>query len=51
MVAARLEIIMKEFRAETVDSVSADQELEAATDDEMFDLVERELSTPDLDLP
>ena len=51
MVAARLEIIMKEFRAETVDSVSADQELEAATDDEMFDLVERELNTPDLDLP
>jgi len=51
MVAARLEIIMKEFRAETVDSVSADLELEVATDDEMFDLVERELNAPDLDLP
>src|SRR5262249_6719152 len=50
-VGARLEAIMKEFRAETVGSVSADQELEMATDDEMFDLVEIELNTPDLDLP
>ena len=50
-IAARLEAIMKEFRAETVDSVPADLELETATDDEMFDLVERELNAPDLDLP
>jgi acyl carrier protein len=50
-IAARLEAIMKEFRTETVDSASDDQDLDAATDDEMFDLVERELNTPDFDTP
>ena len=49
-IATRLEAITKEFCIETGDSASADQELDTATDDEMFDLVEKELSTPDLDL-
>jgi acyl carrier protein len=50
-IVARLEAIMKEFRTETIDSVSAGQDLESATDDEMFDLVEIELNSPDFDTP
>jgi acyl carrier protein len=48
-IAARLEALVQEFRAETVDDIPTDHELEIATDDEMFDLAERELSIPDID--
>ena len=42
-IAARLEAIAKQFRAGTSDSPSAVQEIAAATDDEMFDLIDQEL--------
>jgi acyl carrier protein len=48
-IAARLEALMQEFRTGTADDVPTDHELEIATDDEMFNLAEKELSIPDID--
>jgi hypothetical protein len=42
-IVARLEAIAKGFRAGTTDNAPADDELEEATDDEMFDLIDQEL--------
>jgi acyl transferase domain-containing protein/acyl carrier protein len=48
-ITARLEIIMREFRAQPVDKPAIGDQLGVATDDEMFDLVERELRASDSD--
>jgi acyl transferase domain-containing protein/acyl carrier protein len=42
-IAARLEAIAKDFLTGTADTTSADLEVEAASDDEMFDLIDQEL--------
>jgi polyketide synthase 12 len=42
-ITARLEAIANDFRANTVNRASVDQEVAAATDDEMFDLIDKEL--------
>ena len=42
-IAARLEAIAKDFLAGTADITSADPDVEAASDDEMFDLIDQEL--------
>jgi acyl carrier protein len=42
-IAARLEAIAKDFLAGTADTTSAEPELDAASDDEMFDLIDQEL--------
>jgi NADPH:quinone reductase-like Zn-dependent oxidoreductase/acyl carrier protein len=49
IIAARLEGITREFRAHDAEAVPGDDEFEPATDDEMFDLVEKELRATDLD--
>ncbi|HTF53692.1 MAG TPA: SDR family NAD(P)-dependent oxidoreductase [Pseudonocardia sp.] len=47
---SRLESIGLELRAqESGDEATTDQELESATDDEMFDVIEKELRAADLD--
>jgi hypothetical protein len=40
---------MREFRAQPVDKPAIGDQLGVATDDEMFDLVERELRASDSD--
>jgi len=42
-ITARLEALVKDFRGESADDEPIDTELEAATDDEVFDLAEKEL--------
>jgi hypothetical protein len=42
-IAARLEAIARDFLAGMADTSSTDPELEAASDDEMFDLINQEL--------
>jgi acyl transferase domain-containing protein len=42
-ITARLEAITQEFRAEPAQDAAVEHELQAATNDEMFDLVEKEL--------
>jgi hypothetical protein len=44
-IAARLAAIMHEFRAEP----ASDRELETASNEEIFDLVDQELNDPDLE--
>ena len=48
-ITARLEAIMHEFCAESVDNATNDPELDSATDDEMFGLIERELGASEFD--
>jgi acyl carrier protein len=48
-IAARLEAIMDGFRDATFDDTRNDRELEEATDDEMFSLVEKELGIAEFD--
>jgi short-subunit dehydrogenase len=48
-IAAHLEAIMREFSGGSADDMASGHELEEATDDEMFDLVERELGLTELD--
>jgi acyl transferase domain-containing protein/acyl carrier protein len=51
-IAARLEIITQAFLADPddgADEVTADRDLELATNNEMFDLIEKELSDSDFD--
>jgi candicidin polyketide synthase FscD len=47
-ITSRLESIGQELRAQN-DDTGADQDFESATDDEMFDFVEKELRAADLD--
>jgi hypothetical protein len=42
-IAARLDAIAREFRIRPVDGTSPDAGLDAAFDDEMFDLIDQEL--------
>jgi NADPH:quinone reductase-like Zn-dependent oxidoreductase/acyl carrier protein len=42
-IITRLEALVQDFRAGTTDSVSAYREIDAATDEEMFDLIDEEL--------
>jgi acyl carrier protein len=50
-VAARLEAIVRQLRAETVvDDAADDGDLDVASDDEMFDLVKRELENTDSEI-
>jgi polyketide synthase 12 len=49
IIATRLEAMAKDFLAGTADSASTDPELQAATDDEMFDLIDQELGISRLD--
>jgi acyl transferase domain-containing protein/acyl carrier protein len=46
-IMARLEALTRGFRIADADELQADEELETATDDEIFELVERELGTAD----
>jgi acyl carrier protein len=48
-IAARLAVITQEFRAEPADDSAAGREIETATNDEMFDLVQRELRDTNLE--
>ncbi|MFI0227483.1 type I polyketide synthase, partial [Streptomyces lydicus] len=49
-IAARLEALTQQFRTATVDAATFDRDLAAAADDdEMFNLLEDELNTPDFD--
>jgi len=48
-ITARLEAITQEFRAEPAKDPAAEYELQTATNDEMFDLVEQELRDSDFD--
>jgi acyl carrier protein len=48
-IAARLEAITQGFRADPADGAITDPELETVTNDEMFDLVEKELRDSDFD--
>jgi acyl carrier protein len=48
-ITARLEAITQEFRAEPAKDAAAEYELQTATNDEMFDLVEQELRDSDFD--
>jgi NAD(P)-dependent dehydrogenase (short-subunit alcohol dehydrogenase family)/acyl carrier protein len=48
-ITARLDAIAQEFRAEPQDDAAAGLELQAATNDEMFDLVEQELRDSEFD--
>jgi hypothetical protein len=48
-IKARLDAIASAFDAEGADDAAPDHELTAATDDEMFDLVERELGSADFE--
>jgi short-subunit dehydrogenase/acyl carrier protein len=50
-VAARLETMLRELRAGTIaDDVADDRDLETASDDEMFDLVKREIESTDFEI-
>jgi acyl carrier protein len=48
-VAARLEAIVHDFRDAALDDVTDDHQLDEATDDEMFSLVEKELGIDEFD--
>jgi hypothetical protein len=48
-ITVRLEALARGFRAGPVDGAVTDPELETATNDEMFDLVEQELSDSEFD--
>ena len=48
-ITARLEAMTQEFRAEPTQDAAAEHELQMATNDEMFDLVEKELRDSEFD--
>ena len=48
-ITARLDAIAQEFRAEPEEGAAAGLELQAATNDEMFDLIEQELRDSEFD--
>ena len=48
-ITARLEAISQDFRTDPAEDAMAEYELEEATNDEMFDLVEKELRDSDFD--
>ena len=48
-ITARLDAIAQEFRAEPEEDAAASLELQAATNDEMFDLIEQELRDSEFD--
>jgi acyl carrier protein len=50
-VTTRLEAVVKDFRTSAVNDVVTDHELDAATDDEVFDLIDNELGIPRSDQP
>jgi acyl carrier protein len=48
-IIARLDAIVHEIHAESTDSAAAERALDTATDDEMFDIIDNELRTSELD--
>ncbi len=47
MVITRLEELLQDLRAGDEDDLMTGQDLDLATDDEMFELVQRELGAPE----